>query len=247
MAPRYYLYGIFPAPGPTDLDIEGLDKQTVRSQQLDDFTFLFSDACQNRYLASRKNLLGHERVLETAMQHGFHTLLPLQFGLTIEDWQQVQQDLVEPHKMSLAQLFQRLQGRREVSIKIMWDATSELELLMEENQELRHQRDQLEGTQLSMDQVIAIGQQLESAMENRKQAIVNQFRDALNPLAKDVIENDPITDAMIFNAAYLIDWNDEPAFSQAIETVDSQFGERLRIRYNNFTAPYNFAQLNQLD
>jgi hypothetical protein len=57
----------------------------------------------------------------------------------------------------------------------------------------------------------------------------------------------PITDAMIFNAAYLIDWNDEPAFSQAIETVDSQFGERLRIRYNNFTAPYNFAQLNQLD
>jgi hypothetical protein len=247
MAPRYYLYGIFPAPGPTDLDIEGLDKQTVRSQQLDDFTFLFSDACQNRYLASRKNLLGHERVLEIAMQHGFHTLLPLQFGLTIEDWQQVQQDLVEPHKMSLAQLFQRLQGRREVSIKIMWDATSELELLMEENQELRHQRDQLEGTQLSMDQVIAIGQQLESAMENRKQAIVNQFRDALNPLAKDVIENDPITDAMIFNAAYLIDWNDEPAFSQAIETVDSQFGERLRIRYNNFTAPYNFAQLNQLD
>jgi hypothetical protein len=136
MAPRYYLYGIFPAPGPTDLDIEGLDKQTVRSQQLDDFTFLFSDACQNRYLASRKNLLGHERVLETAMQHGFHTLLPLQFGLTIEDWQQVQQDLDRTPQDELGPIISALAGqRREVSIKIMWDATSELELLMEENQE----------------------------------------------------------------------------------------------------------------
>jgi hypothetical protein len=247
MASRYYLYGIFPAPGPTDLEIEGLDEQAVRSHQLDDFIFLFSDACQTRYLASRKNLLGHERVLETAMQHGYHTLLPLQFGLTIEDWQQVQQDLIEPHKTGLSQLFQRLQGQREVSIKIMWDATLELELLMQENQDLRQQRDQLEGTKLSMDQVISIGQQIEAAMEDRKQSILDQFREALNSLAKDVIENDPITDTMIFNAAYLIDWNDEPAFSQAIETVDSQFGDRLRIRYNNFTAPYNFAQLNQLD
>jgi hypothetical protein len=247
MASRYYLYGIFPAPGPTDLEIEGLDEQVVQSHQLDDFIFLFSDACQTRYLASRKNLLGHERVLETAMQHGYHTLLPLQFGLTIEDWQQVQQDLIEPHKMGLSQLFQRLQGQREVSIKIMWDATLELELLMQENQDLRQQRDQLEGTKLSMDQVISIGQQIEAAMEDRKQSILDQFREALNSLAKDVIENDPITDTMIFNAAYLIAWNDEPAFSQAIETVDSQFGDRLRIRYNNFTAPYNFAQLNQLD
>jgi hypothetical protein len=67
-----------------------LDKQEVRSHHLDQFTFLYSEACQNRYLASRKNLLGHEKVLETAMQHGHHTLLPLQFGLTVEDWDRVQ-------------------------------------------------------------------------------------------------------------------------------------------------------------
>ena len=243
----FYLYGIFPAPGPEDLSITGLDQQEVRSHHLDQFIFLYSEACQNRYLASRKNLLGHEKVLETAMQQGHHTLLPLQFGLTVEDWDRVKADLVDPHAHGLTQLFQRLDGRREVSVKVLWEATSELEMLMQENDELQTQRDQLEGKQLSMDEVIRIGQLIEAALEERKQGIVQHFREALQPLSEDVIENDPMTDSMIFNVAYLISWNGEAEFSQAIEQLDHEFEGRLRIRYNNFTAPYNFAQLNQID
>jgi hypothetical protein len=52
-----------------------------------------------------------------------------------------------------------------------------------------------------------------------------------------------MTDTMIFNAAYLIPWDAEAAFSRALDEVDATFGDRLRVRYNNFTAPYNFAQL----
>lgn len=243
----FYLYGIFPAPGPADLSITGLDKQEVKAHHLDQFTFLYSEARQTRYLASRRNLLGHEKVLETAMQQGHHTLLPLQFGLTVEDWDQVQVDLVAPHAQGLTRLFQRLDGHREVSVKVLWDATSELEMLMQDNDELRAHRDELEGKQLSMDQVIRIGQQIEAALEDRKQGVIAQFREALHPLAVDVIENDPLTDAMIYNAAYLIAWNGEAEFSHAIEALDHEFEDRLRIRYNNFTAPYNFAQLSHID
>ncbi|MCZ8162021.1 MAG: GvpL/GvpF family gas vesicle protein [Microcystis sp. LE19-196.1B] len=52
-----------------------------------------------------------------------------------------------------------------------------------------------------------------------------------------------MTDDMIYNAAYLIPWEQEPEFSQNVEAIDQQFGDRLRIRYNNLTAPYTFAQL----
>lgn len=244
MADRYYLYGIFPAPGPTEIPLQGLDGQMVQAQNLDDFTFLYSVACQKRYLSSRKNLLGHEKVLEAAMEQGHRTLLPLQFGLIVESWSQVQDDLVNPHAEDLIQLFERLNGCREVSIKVQWDPTTELEMMMAEDADLRSQRDQLEGTQLGMEQVISIGQQIEAAMEVRKESIVDQFRRALTPLAKDVLENAPQTDVMIYNAAFLIPWESEAEFSQAVEAVDGTFGDRLRIRYNNFTAPYNFAQLN---
>jgi hypothetical protein len=49
---------------------------------------------------------------------------------------------------------------------------------------------------------------------------------------------------MIYNAAYLIPWETEEKFSVIVEEIDGKFGDRLRIRYNNFTAPYTFAQLN---
>ena len=244
MNDRYFLYSIFPAPGPTEIPLQGLDGQAVQTQQLDDFTFLYSIACQKRYLSSRKNLLGHEKVLEAAMEQGYRTLLPLQFGLIVDSWGQVQEDLVTPYAEDLVQLFARLDGCREVSIKVQWEPSTELERMMAEDADLRSQRDQLEGTQLGMEQVIFIGQQIEAAMEARKEGIIDQFRRALTPLAKDMLENAPQTDVMIYNAAFLIPWESEAEFSQAVDAIDSTFGDRLRIRYNNFTAPYNFAQLN---
>lgn len=242
-----YLYGIFPAPGPGALDVQGLDNQSVATHVVGDFAFLYSEAQQERYLASRKNLLGHERVLEAAMRAGDRTLLPLQFGLVIETWERVIEELITLHSEGLKRLFARLEGRREVSVKVLWQPDEELNQLMAEDDELRQERDRLEGKQLSMDEVVSIGQAIEAAVEDRRDVIVDAFREALNPLAVEVIENDPMTNAMIYNAAYLIPWDTEAEFGAAIEALDGQFEDRLRIRYNNFTAPFNFAQLDQLD
>lgn len=239
-----YLYGILPAPATRHLHLQGLDQQAVQTHQVDEFVFLYTEALQERYLASRRNLLGHERVLEQAMQEGYQNLLPLQFGLIIDDWDTVKKQLTIPKEEDLKQLFTKLTGRREVGVKLFWDAGAELQVLLNEHADLRAERDRLEGQALSMEQVVGIGQAIEQAMGERKQVIIDAFRNALNPLAIESVENDPLTDAMIYNAAYLIPWDAEPQFSQCIEDLDQQFENRLRIRYNNFTAPFNFAQVN---
>ncbi len=240
-----YLYGIFPTPGPQSLALEGLDKQPVYSHAVDGFAFLYSQAQQDRYLASRRNLLGHEKVLEQAMHAGHRTLLPLQFGLIIEDWEAVTEQLTAPHSESLEQLFDKLAGRREVSVKLFWDADAELQALMNEDDNLRSQRDRLEGRSLGMEEIVSIGQSIEKAMSDRKRNVIQAFQDVLNPLAEEVVENDSLTEAMIYNTAYLIHWDEEASFSAQVEALDQQFDQRLKIRYNDFTAPYNFAQLDR--
>jgi hypothetical protein len=240
-----YLYGIFPAPGPQDLALQGLDQKPVQTHIVDGFAFLYSEAKQERYLASRRNLLGHEKVLEQAMQAGYRTLLPLQFGLTIDTWETVSDQLTAPHSSHLRTLFEKLNGRREVSIKLFWDSAAELQALMAENDDLREQRDSLEGKSLSMDQIVRIGQAVEQAMSDRREAIISAFQITLNAMAIEVVENDVLTEAMIYNAAYLIAWESEAEFSQRVERLDRQFDGRLKIRYNDFTAPYNFAQFDR--
>lgn len=238
-----YLYGILPKPLPDNLQLTGLDKQPIKTQEINGFTFLYSEALQKQYLASRRNLLSHEKVLEEAMQEGYQTLLPLRFGLVVKDWQEIYKQLIEPSQKQLQELFEKLAGQREVSVKILWDTKAEVQMMMDSNPDLKQQRDSMEGKNLSMEEVIQIGQLIERNLMERKEAVIQVFREQLQPFAKDMVENEPMMEEMIYNAAFLIPWDVEPAFSARVESIDKQFGDRLRIRYNNFTAPYTFAQL----
>jgi Gas vesicle synthesis protein GvpL/GvpF len=239
-----YLYGILPNQLPENINLIGMDNQPVYSNNLQGLTFLYSTAKHKKYLSSRRNLLTHEKVLEDVMNAGYRTLLPLRFGLVINDWETVTTELIEPYEEQLQKLLTHLGGKREVSIKIFWDKQLELQGLLEENSNLKAKRDSLQGKALRMEEVIDIGQMIEMALEQKKEQIINSFRAALNPLAKDILEGETMTADMIYNCAYLIDWEQEESFSYKVEEVDQKFGDRLRIRYNNFTAPYSFAQIN---
>ena len=243
MSENFYLYGIFPQAIPGSLKLQGLDKQPVNCQDVDGFYLLYSAAKQKKYLTSRRNLLCHEKVLEDAMNEGFRNLLPLQFGLVVKNWEAVSEQLTRPYEEELQELFQKLDGKREVSIKIYWNSQSEIEGLLEANPELKNRRDGMKGKALSMEEVIEIGQAIEAGLESRKLEVIQTFINALEPLAEEVMEGEMMTEEMIYNTAYLIPWEGEELFSEKVEGIDSKFGDRLRIRYNNFTAPYTFAQL----
>ncbi|MBD2355723.1 GvpL/GvpF family gas vesicle protein [Tolypothrix sp. FACHB-123] len=238
-----YLYGIFSDSIPSTINLKGLDSQPVYSEVIEGFTFLYSDAKQEKYLASRRNLISHEKVLEQAMQEGFRTLLPLRFGLVVKNWETVITQLIKPCERQLRELFQKLAGKREVSIKILWDTKAELQAMMESNSDLKQKRDRMEGKNLSMEEVIEIGQLIEANLKLRKESVIQAFFNELKPLADEVVESDPMTEEMIYNAAFLIPWDNESQFSERVEAIDKQFSNRLRIRYNNFTAPYTFAQI----
>lgn len=141
-------------------------------------------------------------------------------------------------------LFTKLEGYREVSVKVFWEPDAELQKLMIEDADLAAQRDRLAGQNLNMEQVIRIGQSIEQAAVMRKDALLEVFRKTLSPLSIEQVENDALTDAMIYNAAFLIPWDSEAAFSDLVDSIDIQYPNRFKIRYNNFTAPYNFSQLN---
>ncbi|ACC80760.1 GvpL/GvpF family gas vesicle protein [Nostoc punctiforme] len=239
----FYIYGILTLPAPQNLNLEGLDRQPVQIKILDDFAVIYSEAQQERYLASRRNLLSHEKVLEEIMQAGDRYLLPVQFGLLVSSWETVSQQLIRPHQEELTQLLAKLSGCREVSVKVFWDTEAEIQGLLAEHPNLKTERDKLVGQPLSMERVIQIGQVIEQGMSDRKQGIIDVFKGTLNSIAIEVVENTPQVDTMIYNSAYLIPWEAESQFSEHVESLDRQFENRLRIRYNNFTAPYNFARL----
>ena len=170
----------------------------------------------------------------------------MQFGLVVSDWEKLSQQLINPFREEMKELFAKLENNREVGVKVYWETDAELQKLLAENDELKSQRDSLIGQNLSMEQVIEIGQVIEQEMNSRKQDIIEIFQTNLNQMAIDVVENDLQTEKMIYNAAYLIPWESEPEFGKKVEAIDSKFEGRFTVRYNSFTAPFNFARIKQL-
>jgi hypothetical protein len=246
-----YLYAILLAENidlVKDIDLKGMNTQPVQFQAIAPFAIVYSEAQQSRYLASRANLITHETVLESLM-HAINphqaVPLPLQFGLVVDEWEEVLRDLLIPYEDQLKNLINNLIGKREVSVKLFWNQNEELNLAVAENLGLQQRREALMGKVLSMDEAIAIGQELESAIEDRKQIIIDAFLNALQPLSHEYVEGELLTESMIYNGSYLIDWDREPEFAAAVDNLDKQFENRLRIRYNDFTAPYNFVNVDR--
>ena len=246
-----YLYSILLAENidlAKDLDLKGMNAQPVEFHVLPPFAIAYSEAQQTRYLASRANLITHETVLESIM-HAINphqaVPLPLQFGLVVDEWEEVQRDLLTPYEDQLKKLINNLIGKREVSVKLFWNQTEELNLAVAEDQGLQKRRESLMGKMLSMDEAIAIGQELEGAIEDRKQIIIDAFLTTLQPLSHEYVEGELLTKSMIYNGSFLIDWDKEPAFSASVENLDKQFENRLRIRYTDFTAPSNFVDVDR--
>ncbi len=244
-----YLYAILQAENLDlikDLELKGMNDQPVQFHALLPFAIVYSEAQQERYLASRANLITHETVLESLMKAiDPHQAvpLPLQFGLVVDAWEEVQRDLLIPYEDQLTKLINNLIGKREVSVKLFWNQNEELNLAVAENKGLQQRRESLMGKVLSMDEAIAIGQELEAAIEDRKQVIIEAFLNTLKPLSHEYVEGELLTESMIYNGSYLIDWDKESEFATAVEDLDKQFENRLRIRYNDFTAPYNFVNV----
>ncbi|MBD2175420.1 GvpL/GvpF family gas vesicle protein [Pseudanabaena sp. FACHB-1998] len=246
-----YLYAILQAENLDliqNIDLNGMNSQPIQFHAIPPFAIVYSEAQQERYLASRANLLAHETVLESLMKaiDPYQAVpLPLQFGLVVEEWEEVQRDLLIPYEDQLKGLINNLIGKREVSVKLFWNQTEELNLAVLENQDLQKRREALVGKMLSMDEAISIGQDLEAAIEQRQQVIVKTFLETLKPLSYDYAEGELLTENMIYNGSFLIDWNKEPEFAATVEALDKQFENRLRIRYNDFTAPYNFVNVDR--
>jgi hypothetical protein len=242
-----YLYAILNEKDlPPAIGTKGIDSQPIESKVLSPFVVFYSEAQQERYLASRANLLAHEKAIEAVMEavSAKKTVpLPLQFGLVVEDWEQVDRDLIAGHQDELQALLEKLIGKREVGIKLFWDELKELNLVLEADADLKERRESMAGKTLSMDEAISIGRELEEALEEHKQGIIDSFLSVLQPLSYEYTEGELLTANMLYNAAFLIDWEREPEFAQAIDALDTKFDNRLRIRYNNFTAPFNFVKM----
>jgi hypothetical protein len=202
-----------------------------------------SDSPLVRYTISKPNLLTHERALEYVMHQV--TALPVKYGTVASSQQELVEKFLEPKQPELLALLTKFKNRAEVSVKAMWNREQAFAEAANHS-EVAAVRRQIGSRMQNLNQQdkIDLGQAVERALEQMREADAQIILERLTPLAVEVKLNAITLDMLVLNAAFLVDDSKSEEFDRIVDELDDELNTRLRLKYAGPLPPYNFMQLN---
>ncbi|MEI6049090.1 MAG: GvpL/GvpF family gas vesicle protein [Bacteroidota bacterium] len=241
-----YIYGIIRHAGPIDFGPIGIGKRAdmVYGINFNDISAIVSNSPIIQYEARRVNMTTHEKVLEAVMEK--FTVLPVRFS-TISEYNNDSaiQRILEKDYKKFDDLLTKMEGRKELGLKILAHEVPIYESIIEKYDEIRSLRGKLMNLPADKThyQRMKIGEMVAEALKKETGNYKNIILDILTPLTEDVKINDNYGEMMILNAAFLIKNSNEPAFDKMVIALDEKYGALMTFKYVGTLPPYNFVNL----
>ena len=241
-----YIYGIIRHAGKIDFGPIGIGKRAdlVYGINYNDLSAIVSNSPIIQYEARRVNMTTHEKVLEEVMKQ--FTVLPVRFS-TISEHNDDSGILkiLEKDYQKFDDLLTKMDGRKELGLKILAHEAAIYESIVEKYDEIRTLRGKLMNLPADKThyQRMKVGEMVAEALKKETENYKNIILSVLNPLAEDVKVNDNYGEMMILNAAFLIKNTVEPEFDKAVNDLDEKFGNFMTFKYVGTLPPYNFVNL----
>lgn len=241
-----YIYGIIKHSGTVDFGPIGIGKRGdyVYGINYKNLCAIVSNTPVIQYEARRANLTAHEIVLEEVMKQ--FSVLPARFS-TIADTDNDSGVLkiLKSNYDSLVETLDRLEGKKELGLKVVAVEKAIFEHILEKYTEIRDLKEKL--IHLSPDktyyQRMKIGEMVDSALQKEKEFLKKSVLELLIPLSVDKKINDNYGNLMILNAAFLINNKTEPEFDKKVNELYEKYGEIMTFKYIGTLPPYNFVNM----
>jgi hypothetical protein len=237
-----YVYGVMPAAeGDAAISVKGVEGAEVHTVQHAGLAALTSDLDTEALTAARE-VRAHWRVLEEASKGS--TVLPTRFGTVMESDEAVREHLLEPNAERLESMLRRLAGRVQLGVKGDYDERELMREVVRGSPAVAALRDRLRALpgDAGYYQRIRLGELVANQVERQRQADTQFALDSLRPLAADAREEQPSGAHAAFNLAFLVERAQQDAFTEAVNALAENFGERVNLRYVGPVPPYSFAE-----
>ena len=243
-----YLYCIIPCQQDRTFDAVAIGSEdgVVHTVCHKGLAVVVSGSPVKQYESTRRNMIAHEKVLETVMRE--FTLLPVRFGTITDSASPIEniQKLLSSRFEEFNRLLRDMEGKVELGLKAFWrDEKAVFEEIVNENADIRRLRNSLLGKppEAIRFEGIPLGRMVKEALDRKRSQEAAKILLPLRPIAHRVRENDTLVDRAIVNAAFLVDGKREQDFDQAIRRLDEKLNNRVAFKYVGPVPPYNFVNI----
>jgi hypothetical protein len=243
-----YLYGLLAkTPAASCETILGISGVTgpVELAVTDLGYLVFGQAETGTLAPKRRNLMAHARVLEACQEHG--DLLPMRFGMTARDTDEITQTLALNASEIEAQ-FTRIHGKVEYGIKINYPHEAALHATISANPALEAEHGKLRAMHRPPHFATAeFGRRLAEALDRRRTDAQRKVLSMLTDLCRDHVLSTPEDDAQILNFHVLAPREMGDVLAQEAQTAASATrfvpDHDAQVRLIGPEPPFHFVQM----
>lgn len=236
-----HLYGVTHADAQLPAGLQGRQDVPVRLVGDDTLAVLVSDV-DPAAPAGRKDLLLHAHVLEACADE--LTVVPMQFGMALEDDEAVRQQVLVEQRERLEYLLDSLDGLVQVTVQASHDEEPALREVLRRSPDLLAARERLRGMPGggSAAAKMELGEAVAAALQQLGAEDGSLILDQLAPLAQAVAEEEPKGTHGILHAALLVERDQRPALDAMVTALREELADRVRIRYVGPQPAYSFLE-----
>jgi Gas vesicle synthesis protein GvpL/GvpF len=239
-----YVYGVIRAADVPDWrGIDGIGGARVHAVVEGDLAALVSELPEDVTPGKPQDLEAHRRLLAHAIEH--MTVVPLRFGMVMDDEDVVRERLLAAHADELEELLDKLDGHVQMSVRALYAEDALLQAAIGNDEEIARRSAAIAG----MDEVesrperIALGELVAKAVEERRARDEEILLERLRPLARDVRVSEPGSERVALEAQLLVPRERRPALDAAISELGPALEGYLALRYVGPLPPYSFSEL----
>lgn len=201
---------------------------------------VISNAPIKKYSVARENLIPHEQAVEVVMKS--YTVLPVRFATIAENEEKVKRILEKEHRR-FVDLLNYLEGKKELGLKAVFKEDVVYKEILANYDEIRMGKERIAKGQGREFALVAIGRQVEAALEQEKKKNVEYILGSLTPLAVEFRLNNTYGERMIVNAAFLVEETKEASFDQKVNEMVSKHSDKINFKYVGTVPPFNFVNI----
>jgi hypothetical protein len=239
--PGKYLYGFTDGGFKLAGELQGLASAPVHAIRFKDIAAIVSDHPVEKLSLLRRNLEPHHRVVREISNQT--TFIPATFGHISDTAEQIQEVLRDNHA-GIREELERLAGKAEMGVKLLWDVDNIFDFFVSFDRELRNRRDRVFGkSRPSLEEKIELGAFFDKRLKQERDRLSNQIVTALSPVTCEFRVNPPAEEKMVLNAAFLIERAREKEFEEALYRAAGLFDSNFALDYSGPWPPYSFIRL----
>jgi Gas vesicle synthesis protein GvpL/GvpF len=206
-----------------------------------DLAAVVSDVPPGPVRAKRRDLMRHMDVLQHVFDDG--AVLPLQFGSVFPARDAVADGLLAERRDELVRLLKQFDGLAELRLRATYREDAILAEIVEHDRNVARLRELTRQSGAADPRRLQLGEAVAHALAARRDHDAHAFTKGLQPIARDIVVEEPRTEYEVLRASFLVDRRKISTFDARLDELAGPERERMRFTYTGPLPPHSFVGL----